>query len=43
MRWIWLGGLMMGLGGLLAAFDPRYRVKVRSRVRDVLGMKEVAA
>ena len=29
--------------GLLAAFDPRYRVKVRSRVRDVLGMKEVAA
>ena len=42
-RWIWLGGLMMGLGGLLAAFDPRYRVKVRSRVRDVLGMKEAAA
>ena len=41
-RWIWLGGLMMGLGGLLAAFDPRYRVKVRTRVRDVLGMKEVA-
>ncbi|WP_373389542.1 heme lyase CcmF/NrfE family subunit [Pseudomonas alcaligenes] len=42
-RWIWLGGLMMGLGGLLAAFDPRYRVKVRTRVRDVLGMKEAAA
>ncbi|AMR66969.1 c-type cytochrome biogenesis protein CcmF [Aquipseudomonas alcaligenes] len=42
-RWIWLGGLMMGLGGLLTAFDPRYRVKVRSRVRDVLGMKEAAA
>ncbi len=42
-RWIWLGGLMMGLGGLLAAFDPRYRVRVRTRVRDVLGLKEAAA
>lgn len=42
-RWIWLGALMMGLGGLLAAFDPRYRVKVRTRVRDVLGLKEAAA
>ena len=42
-RWIWLGGLMMGLGGLLAALDPRYRVKVRTRVRDVLGMKEATA
>jgi len=24
-RWIWLGGLMMMAGGLLAACDPRYR------------------
>jgi cytochrome c-type biogenesis protein CcmF len=24
-RWIWLGGLLMALGGLLAATDPRYR------------------
>jgi len=24
-RWIWLGALIMSLGGLLAAFDPRYR------------------
>lgn len=24
-RWIWLGGLMMMVGGLLAAFDKRYR------------------
>lgn len=37
-RWIWLGGLLMGLGGVLAAFDPRYRVKVKTRVRDALGM-----
>ncbi|MOA21626.1 Cytochrome c-type biogenesis protein CcmF [compost metagenome] len=37
-RWIWLGGLLMGLGGVLAAFDPRYRVKVKTRVREALGM-----
>lgn len=24
-RWIWLGGLLMALGGLLALLDPRYR------------------
>ncbi len=24
-RWIWLGALVMSFGGLLAAFDPRYR------------------
>ncbi|WP_346840606.1 heme lyase CcmF/NrfE family subunit [Metapseudomonas otitidis] len=37
-RWIWLGGLLMGLGGVLAAFDPRYRVKVKTLVRDALGL-----
>lgn len=26
-RWIWYGGLFMGLGGLLAIFDRRYRRK----------------
>ncbi|WP_339487057.1 heme lyase CcmF/NrfE family subunit [Pseudomonas sp. EL_65y_Pfl2_R95] len=36
-RWIWLGALLMGLGGLLAALDKRYRVKVRTRVREALG------
>jgi cytochrome c-type biogenesis protein CcmF len=25
-RWIWLGGLLMALGGLLAASDRRYRI-----------------
>ncbi len=25
-RWIWLGGLLIALGGLLAAFDRRYRL-----------------
>jgi cytochrome c-type biogenesis protein CcmF len=28
-RWIWLGGLMMVVGGLLAATDKRYRLKAR--------------
>ncbi|MSM60538.1 heme lyase CcmF/NrfE family subunit [Escherichia coli] len=27
-RWIWAGGLMMALGGLLCLFDPRYRKRV---------------
>ncbi|MNN21011.1 Cytochrome c-type biogenesis protein CcmF [compost metagenome] len=42
-RWIWFGGLLTGLGGLLAALDPRYRVKVRGRVREVLGMSGATA
>ena len=37
-RWIWLGALMMGLGGVLAASDRRYRVKVKTRVREALGL-----
>jgi len=37
-RWIWLGALMMGLGGVMAASDRRYRVKVKTRVREALGM-----
>ena len=32
-RWIWLGGLLMALGGLLAASDPRYRMRVRAKLR----------
>ena len=27
-RWIWLGGLMMMAGGLLAALDKRYKRRV---------------
>ncbi|MER2098380.1 MAG: heme lyase CcmF/NrfE family subunit, partial [Pseudomonas qingdaonensis] len=42
-RWIWLGGLLTGLGGLMAAMDKRYRVKVKSRVREVLGMSGATA
>src|SRR5690554_1338147 len=29
-RWIWLGGLLMTAGGLLAASDPRYRKRRRT-------------
>lgn len=41
-RWIWLGGLLTGLGGVLAAFDRRYRTRVKSKVREALGMSGVA-
>ena len=42
-RWIWLGGLMMALGGVLAACDRRYRVKVKTRVREALGLSAQGA
>ncbi|UFQ99264.1 heme lyase CcmF/NrfE family subunit [Pseudomonas wenzhouensis] len=42
-RWIWLGGLLMALGGFLAAADKRYRIKVRTRVLEALGMQEASA
>jgi cytochrome c-type biogenesis protein CcmF len=41
-RWIWFGGLFTGFGGLLAAMDRRYRVKVKSKVRDALGLSGAA-
>jgi len=28
-RWIWFGGLFMGIGGLLAATDRRYLAEAR--------------
>jgi cytochrome c-type biogenesis protein CcmF len=28
-RWIWLGGLFMALGGAMAASDRRYRVSMQ--------------
>lgn len=30
-RWIWLGALIMSFGGILSAFDKRYRVLARRR------------
>ena len=39
-RWIWLGGIFIALGGLLAASDKRYRMTRRRRAearwRDVI-------
>lgn len=35
-RWIWLGGMLMAFGGCLSACDPRYRARVRQKVRDSL-------
>ncbi|WP_263139370.1 heme lyase CcmF/NrfE family subunit [Pseudomonas sp. RIT-PI-AD] len=37
-RWIWIGGLLMSGGGLLAALDRRYRIKMKTRVREALGL-----
>ncbi len=33
-RWIWLGGILIAIGGLLAASDPRYRMRVLARLRS---------
>ena len=30
-RWLWLGAILMALGGLLAILDARYRLRVRSK------------
>ena len=30
-RWIWLGALLIAIGGLIAAFDRRYRLQSRNR------------
>jgi cytochrome c-type biogenesis protein CcmF len=35
--WIWGGCLMMGIGGFLAAFDRRYRVKARAAQAAAVG------
>ena len=34
-RWVWIGGVLMGIGGLLTLGDARYR-RVRVRSRDAL-------
>ncbi|MBF6621982.1 MAG: heme lyase CcmF/NrfE family subunit [Pseudomonas stutzeri] len=42
-RWIWLGALLMSVGGVLSACDRRYRVKVKTRVREALGLAQQGA
>jgi cytochrome c-type biogenesis protein CcmF len=36
-RYIWLGALVMAIGGFLAATDRRYRSKVPAPVKDEAG------
>ncbi|HEX3846729.1 MAG TPA: heme lyase CcmF/NrfE family subunit [Steroidobacteraceae bacterium] len=36
-RYVWLGAMVMALGGLLAATDRRYRAKVPATADDVVG------
>lgn len=42
-RWIWLGALITALGGLLAASDKRYRLKVKTRVTGAVHAGEARA
>jgi cytochrome c-type biogenesis protein CcmF len=37
-RWIWLGCILMTIGGVLAVSDRRYRQTVRQKVNKKLGM-----
>lgn len=31
-RWMWLGALLMGFGGTIAAMDKRYRMRIREKL-----------
>jgi len=43
-RWIWLGSILMGLGGLLAATDRRYRMAaLRKAAAEPVAPKQLAA
>jgi cytochrome c-type biogenesis protein CcmF len=37
-RYIWLGALVMAIGGFIAATDRRYRLKVPARVHEASAM-----
>jgi cytochrome c-type biogenesis protein CcmF len=36
-RWMWLGAILMALGGVLAAADKRYRMKVKQSAGQLAG------
>ena len=42
-RWIWLGSLFMGLGGILSASDKRYRLLARRRQKAATAAAEQTA
>ena len=35
MRWVWGGGVVMAIGGLMAMSDRRYRIKVKQKMSNV--------
>jgi cytochrome c-type biogenesis protein CcmF len=37
-RWIWLGAIIMSIGGLLAATDKRYRLMARREIEATAGL-----
>jgi cytochrome c-type biogenesis protein CcmF len=41
-RWIWLGALLMAVGGIIAALDGRYRKLATRDVRETIS-NQVAA
>jgi len=41
-RWVWLGALLMGLGGIVAVFDVRYR-RLRQRLKGRVGQAGATA
>ncbi len=41
-RWVWLGALLMGLGGIIAVFDVRYR-RLRQRLKGRVGQAGATA
>jgi len=41
-RWIWLGAILMGLGGVLAVLDKRYRAIARRRNERALGASQLS-
>lgn len=42
-RWLWLGSLVMAIGGFLAISDKRYRIRVRSEAKDPASTGETGA
>ncbi|MBT8433417.1 MAG: heme lyase NrfEFG subunit NrfE, partial [Gammaproteobacteria bacterium] len=41
-RWIWLGAIIMAIGGLFAASDRRYRRLVRSKAVAADGAEQLS-
>ncbi|MCL6271654.1 heme lyase CcmF/NrfE family subunit [Sansalvadorimonas sp. 2012CJ34-2] len=42
-RWIWLGGILMSLGGCMAVLDRRYRMRVHARKTEMTDAVGAAA